>query len=201
MSLVWDKSQAGAGTDRVSLDSASAERDSHKADRPLPARELYVSPLFRAARAYPERCYGPDHWLILSARHRLVDPETVLAPYDLSLRQLMAAEREARGDPGLGGDPGPRRHAARSGLHLSAGRRRPDDLEPRLLGRQCEPLLWAAPWLWRLSGNVFLDRCRPRSSRRRSLGRARPSSPGGRAPRRCASCPPSTPSAHRQPNY
>ena len=69
-----------------------------EADRPLPARELYVSPLFRAARAYAERRYGPDHWLILSARHGLVDPETVLAPYDLSLRQLTAAEREAWGD-------------------------------------------------------------------------------------------------------
>jgi hypothetical protein len=33
------------------------------------------------------------------------------------------------------------------------------DLEPRLLGTEWEPLLWAAPWLWRLSGNAFLDRC------------------------------------------
>ena len=71
-----------------------------KADRPLPARELYVSPLFRAARAYAERRYGPDRWLILSARHGLVDPETVLAPYDLSLHQLSAAERQAWGDRG-----------------------------------------------------------------------------------------------------
>jgi hypothetical protein len=69
-----------------------------KADRPLPARELYVSPLFRAARAYAERRYGPERWLILSAQHGLVDPETVLAPYDLTLRQLSAAEREAWGD-------------------------------------------------------------------------------------------------------
>ena len=30
-----------------------------KADRPTPARELYVSPLFRAARAYAECRYGP----------------------------------------------------------------------------------------------------------------------------------------------
>jgi hypothetical protein len=33
------------------------------------------------------------------------------------------------------------------------------DLEARLLGTEWEPLLWAAPWLWRLSGNAFLDRC------------------------------------------
>ena len=63
-----------------------------------PARNLYVSPLFRAARAYSERHYGPRRWLILSALHGLVDPETVLAPYDLSLRQLSAREREAWGN-------------------------------------------------------------------------------------------------------
>jgi len=69
-----------------------------KADRPLPARELYASPLFRAARAYAERRYGPDHWHILSALHGLVDPDQVLAPYDLSLRRLSARDREAWGD-------------------------------------------------------------------------------------------------------
>jgi hypothetical protein len=50
-----------------------------KADRPAPARELYVSPLFRAARAYAERRHGPGRWFILSAHHGLVDPDTVLA--------------------------------------------------------------------------------------------------------------------------
>ena len=65
-------------------------------DRPLSARELYVSPLFRAARAYAERRYG--RWFILSARHGLVDPDQMLAPNDLSLRQLTAAEREVWGD-------------------------------------------------------------------------------------------------------
>jgi hypothetical protein len=69
-----------------------------KATRPAPARDLYVSPLFRAGRAYAERCYGSGNWLILSARHGLVDPDQVLAPYDLSLRQLPAGQREAWGD-------------------------------------------------------------------------------------------------------
>jgi len=63
-----------------------------KTDRPRPARDLYVSPLFGAARAYTERHY--DQWLILSALPGLVDPDTVLRPYDLSLRQLSAGERE-----------------------------------------------------------------------------------------------------------
>ena len=69
-----------------------------KTNRPAPARELYVSPLFRAARAYAERHYGPGRWFILSARHGLVDPDTVLAPYDLNLGQLSARERVAWGD-------------------------------------------------------------------------------------------------------
>jgi hypothetical protein len=33
----------------------------------------------------------------------------------------------------------------------------PEDLRVRFSGTQWEPLLWAAPWLWRLSGNAFLD--------------------------------------------
>ena len=32
-----------------------------------------------------------------------------------------------------------------------------DQLRPRLTGTRWEPLLWAAPWLWCLSGNSFLD--------------------------------------------
>jgi hypothetical protein len=69
-----------------------------KLDHPAPARELYVSPLFRAARSYAERWYGPGRWFILSARYGLVAPDQLLEPYDLSLRQLNGAEREAWGD-------------------------------------------------------------------------------------------------------
>jgi len=69
-----------------------------KAVRPMPARDLYISPLFRAARAYAERRYGPERWFILSARHGLVRPDQLLAPYDLSLRQLTPTERAAWGD-------------------------------------------------------------------------------------------------------
>jgi len=69
-----------------------------KLDRPAPARELYISPLFRAARLYAERCYGRGKWFILCARYGLVAPDQLLAPYDLTLRQLSCAEREAWGD-------------------------------------------------------------------------------------------------------
>ena len=69
-----------------------------KADSAMPARQLYVSSLFRAASAYAERHYGPSRWFILSALHGLVDPDTVLAPYDFSLRQLGSRQREVWGD-------------------------------------------------------------------------------------------------------
>lgn len=69
-----------------------------KADSAAPARQLYVSPLFREASAYAERHYGAGRWFILSALHGLVDPDTVLVPYDLSLRQLSLRAREAWGD-------------------------------------------------------------------------------------------------------
>jgi hypothetical protein len=54
-----------------------------KLDRPAPARELYVGNLFRACRAYVESTC--DEWAILSAKHGLVLPDQVLAPYEQRL--------------------------------------------------------------------------------------------------------------------
>jgi len=62
-----------------------------KLDHPAPARDLYTGTLFRFARAYCERTY--DTWYILSARHGLVLPEAVIAPYD---QTLAGASRDAR---------------------------------------------------------------------------------------------------------
>lgn len=56
---------------------------SRKLQRPAPARELYISQLFRKASAYAGRTC--DRWYILSARHGLVHPDTVLEPYDQRL--------------------------------------------------------------------------------------------------------------------
>lgn len=58
---------------------------SQKLDRPAPARDLYVSDLFRKASAYAEAIAGPDGWLILSAKYGLVFPSNVLEPYDRKL--------------------------------------------------------------------------------------------------------------------
>lgn len=54
-----------------------------KLDRGAPARDLYVSPLFRGSRRYVE--LACDEWGILSARHGLVLPDQVIEPYDVSL--------------------------------------------------------------------------------------------------------------------
>src|ERR1043165_8637421 len=63
-----------------------------KANQTLPAAALYTSQLFRKAADYCRRHY--DLWFILSARHGLVAPTTVLAPYDVTLnRQTLAVRR------------------------------------------------------------------------------------------------------------
>jgi len=66
-----------------------------KAASAMPARQLYVSPLFRAASSYAESRYGHGPWFILSPLRGVADPDAGLAPYDLSLRQLSPKRREA----------------------------------------------------------------------------------------------------------
>lgn len=56
---------------------------SQKLTRPAPARDLYVSQLFKKASAYAEATC--DRWYVLSARHGLVHPDTVIEPYDMRL--------------------------------------------------------------------------------------------------------------------
>ena len=62
-----------------------------KLGRPAQARDLYTSPLFRGRRRYVERTC--DSWFVLSAKHGLVAPDTVLEPYDQTLKQVGRAER------------------------------------------------------------------------------------------------------------
>lgn len=56
---------------------------SAKLHRQAPARELYTSSLFRKAFAYAELTC--DLVFVLSAKHGLVHPDTVLEPYDVKL--------------------------------------------------------------------------------------------------------------------
>jgi len=67
-----------------------------KRDEPAPARHLYdKSAYFRCMRAYAVAT--GEQWYILSAKHGLVDPDTVLEPYDdrgLSERQAQSIASE-----------------------------------------------------------------------------------------------------------
>jgi hypothetical protein len=62
---------------------------------PAPARDLYASTLFRLRRAYAEGVNLP--WYILSAKHRLIDPDEIIAPYDTRLSDLSKVEQRAWG--------------------------------------------------------------------------------------------------------
>ena len=64
-----------------------------KLDRAAPARELYCSPLFLASMGWIER--RVDQWVILSAKHGVVDPDQVLEPYDECLQDKPRRDRDA----------------------------------------------------------------------------------------------------------
>src|SRR2546428_6118971 len=63
-----------------------------KRNEALPAQELYSSELFKKAIRYSRRNY--DRWYILSARHGLVEPNSVLDPYDETLNRKSRLQRE-----------------------------------------------------------------------------------------------------------
>lgn len=54
-----------------------------KLDHPASARDLYTSALFRKASAFAEATC--DRWYVLSAKHGLLSPDTVVEPYDVVL--------------------------------------------------------------------------------------------------------------------
>lgn len=54
-----------------------------KLRRPAPARDLYVSQLFKKAAAYAEA--NTDRWFVLSAKYGLVAADDVIEPYDAKL--------------------------------------------------------------------------------------------------------------------
>lgn len=60
----------------------------------LPAEELYCSDLFKKARAYVAHTIKrEDTWFILSAKHGLLSPRTVIGPYNETLNNMGKAER------------------------------------------------------------------------------------------------------------
>jgi hypothetical protein len=67
-----------------------------KADHPVPAKDLYVSPWFRMARAYAER--RSERWFILSAAYGLVHPYQVTAPYNETLNRMKLIDKRIWAD-------------------------------------------------------------------------------------------------------
>jgi hypothetical protein len=104
-----------------------------KATRALPAKDLYVSPLFRGRRAHAEASGKP--WFIVSAEYGLVAPDEIIEPYDTLIGQRPLAERHAlarqvadRLEAALGGLRG-------KGLELHAGEEYAQAIGPTLVQR------------------------------------------------------------------
>lgn len=66
-----------------------------KLSHAAPAKDLYISPLFRKECAYAET--AGERWFILSAEHGLVAPDEVLQPYELRLSTTPARYRQEWG--------------------------------------------------------------------------------------------------------
>jgi hypothetical protein len=62
-----------------------------KLSTPAPAKDLYISPLFKFARRYAES--RADMWYILSAKYGLVNPEEVISPYEQTLNRMSSHTR------------------------------------------------------------------------------------------------------------
>ena len=65
-----------------------------KRDRYCAAKDLYTSTYFEKKRAYAEAV--GDSWFILSAKHKLFDPDRWLAPYDMTMDDVADTEQWAR---------------------------------------------------------------------------------------------------------
>lgn len=69
-----------------------------KLDRRAPAQELYsASPMFKKTLEYG-KSLQPDKMYILSAKHHLVPLNKELAPYDKTLKEMPADEKEKWGE-------------------------------------------------------------------------------------------------------
>ncbi len=58
---------------------------------PSPAKDLYQGSLFKKCRQLVER--DAMQWVIISARHGIIDPRDTIAPYDATLEKMGRRER------------------------------------------------------------------------------------------------------------
>lgn len=61
-----------------------------------PAGDLYTSPLFVGMRSYAK--HHADTWYILSAKHGLLRPDEMVEPYEMTLKKMKKADRNAWAD-------------------------------------------------------------------------------------------------------
>lgn len=66
-----------------------------KLNQPAPAGEIYWSDWFKKAKGLAEGEGRFDCWYILSAKHHLLHPETVIEPYEMTLNTMTRCERLA----------------------------------------------------------------------------------------------------------
>ena len=59
-----------------------------KADHPCAARDMYQGTLFKRSVQYAAEVLKVDEWYILSAKHELLHPNTVIEPYNVSLYDM-----------------------------------------------------------------------------------------------------------------
>lgn len=126
-----------------------------KLDYAAEARELYISPWFRKARAYVEHTGSP--WLILSAKHGLIDPGTVIEPYDATLGAMDAPARCLWGARVLDGLA--RVVDVAAPLIVLAGRSYRDPVWPSIAARATAPMEGLGigeqlAWLSRVTANI-----------------------------------------------
>lgn len=71
----------------IVLISCVSKKQAHKAK----VKDLYISPLFRKNLAYAQKL-KPDMIYILSAKYGLLDLDTEIEPYDLTLNNMPSNE-------------------------------------------------------------------------------------------------------------
>lgn len=60
-----------------------------------PAKDIYISTLFKKARACVEQRLQPtDAWFILSGKYGILCPDDVIKPYDKTLNKMNKKERQ-----------------------------------------------------------------------------------------------------------
>lgn len=71
----------------IILIACGSKKRSHESE----AQFMYISPLFRKSRDYA--ILSANHWYILSGKYGLLRPDSIIRPYDLSLKHLDKREQ------------------------------------------------------------------------------------------------------------